>query len=698
MRQNQRGYAMLLTLVFVIMGSLYGIVSQLDAVKARYAQVRNTSESLTLAKEALIAYAATYRDNNPAEGFGYLPCPDSTDKSGLFPPGDGTAASVCGAAGQYSIGLLPYKTLGLPDLRDADGNCLWYAVSGAYKNSPKSAPLNWDAQGQFAIVDSGGATLTAPDDATGGAAAVVFAPGPPLTTQSRTGSALPCNATPAQVAAFLESTANSFAHGSVKDASGNITGNDQLIWISPREIFDRVRKRSDFAALIASGINNIQARLNNQLASHPAGANQSLPASNPFSSNTSDYNFYENWKDHFRYLPCSPLGSYCYTGADALAYDGALLFGGSDASGNPRASTARAVANYFESALALAQGSAFQPCSPTPAVFDNATPAGRAADIALCLTPKPQTIDTTDPTQFAQLTTVVSARPLAFRDDANQRLQLGSSGVFGSGSGAAPLYGCIWHPTAQTLGQASTAVNLRAYFSFYVANRGDGFTFTIADADAARNASIAMCGASGANMGYAGNNGTTSPINYPKIGLEIDRNCDAAYGDPSCASGSYRQLAFVYWGASATLTDDNTHGAGGTGSPVNPASGASGFRKSTSTSFLANLTMQYVRLEMQRTYDATAHRATHVLRAYLTSNITGSGCLTADFTDLTDDIANINPGCFVSGPTISDTIAIDDVAGASGAPLKTVWLGFTNSQGAQDQIIYVYGLKTNIGP
>ena len=63
-------------------------------------------------------------------GPGYLPCPD-TDGDGWA---EATCGSLDGASGQASrLGLLPWKTLGLPDLRDGYGERLWYAVSSKYK-------------------------------------------------------------------------------------------------------------------------------------------------------------------------------------------------------------------------------------------------------------------------------------------------------------------------------------------------------------------------------------------------------------------------------------------------------------------------------------------------------------------------------------------------------------------------------------
>lgn len=150
---------------------------------------RATERALAQAREALISYAAD-RPIDARVGPGYLPCPDLDD--------DGWAESTCGSlsghVGQADrLGRLPWKTLGLPDLRDGHGERLWYAVSTRYKGLLNCAasrgcvemtPLT--ALGTITVRDALGrvvqdGTLGDPGRAaSGGAAAVVMAPGPAL--------------------------------------------------------------------------------------------------------------------------------------------------------------------------------------------------------------------------------------------------------------------------------------------------------------------------------------------------------------------------------------------------------------------------------------------------------------------------------------------------------------------------------------
>jgi hypothetical protein len=234
-------------------------------------------------------------------------------------------------------------------------------------------PLNWDTQGQISIRDASGRLLGAPDDQFGGIAAVIISPGPALATQVR-GAAPGCGPNPGQAAAYVENSGNIF----LQAAQAADIANDRLAWITPKEIFDGVVRRSDFAAFMNAGMAALQSALGRQR----AAAGNALPA-NPFGRQAVSYAFYDGWKDQFRYFPCKTSG--CYSDKDGNHYDGMLLFGGRRSDGSPRATAARALSDYFESALALAKGEAVPSCALAPPSFDNGSAAGRAADVVLCL-------------------------------------------------------------------------------------------------------------------------------------------------------------------------------------------------------------------------------------------------------------------------------------------------------------------------
>src|SRR5690606_22372944 len=126
-----------------------------------------------------------------ASRLGELPCPDTDD--------DGTGLVVATGlpencdAQDKRLGRLPWKSLGLPDLRDGDGERLWYAVSATFKRDllthcalPTAADcINSDSRGTISVRDPNGALRydgTNPDPwIPSGAIAVIIAPGAALT-------------------------------------------------------------------------------------------------------------------------------------------------------------------------------------------------------------------------------------------------------------------------------------------------------------------------------------------------------------------------------------------------------------------------------------------------------------------------------------------------------------------------------------
>jgi hypothetical protein len=240
----QAGVAAILLLVILVMGSLYALLSSINTATADLEQKRDdaTVAALKQAKEALIAWSATH-----ANGPGHLLCPDNNN--------DGIANTIsCGNA-NTRIGRLPWSTLGLPDLRDASGRRLWYAVSRCFLELSADAScgtyaLNSDTQGQLAVTGLMQAS---------GVVAIIFAPGPALSGQNRADEAIVCGTAPqnCQAANFLEGE-NANAPTTAFENMATSTDlfelrrrceqaicpggpfNDQLIVITHAELFDVV--------------------------------------------------------------------------------------------------------------------------------------------------------------------------------------------------------------------------------------------------------------------------------------------------------------------------------------------------------------------------------------------------------------------------------------------------------------------------
>lgn len=268
---RQRGAVLLIMLALISVMFIFAVVAGLNRSSATMAleRAQKTATALARAKEALIAYAVTYGEDpshttNLVPGF--LPCPEMLATSG----NEGLAAGSCGSAFVSQLGRLPWRTLVLDAPKDGAGECLWYAVSGTYKNNPNgvsgsttnSNMMNWDTNGQFAVKASDGVTYLAgapADGPPGLAVAVIFAPGSSLSGQIRTpvaGTAV-CGGDPTSPAAYLESASginNSVVSGIANATSTFIAGtstgafNDQLVYITRADIWNAIRKRSNFDA------------------------------------------------------------------------------------------------------------------------------------------------------------------------------------------------------------------------------------------------------------------------------------------------------------------------------------------------------------------------------------------------------------------------------------------------------------------
>jgi type II secretory pathway pseudopilin PulG len=245
-RGKQHGAALLIMLVILVVGIAAILVDSLTASSVKTARQATTAAALAQAKAALIGYAITYADTHSGQVPGYLPCPD-TDASN----GEGSSILTCGSQDVSVIGRLPWATLDVSALRDGDGECLWYAVSGTYKNNPKTGLMNWDTNGQFQAYASDGTLLTT--DAGNQVVAVIFAPGAPLSGQNRSpdGTAPICGGNYTSSNYLDNDTVHSINNSDVATGkfiqgtgSGNV--NDHMVSITRQDIWNAMLKRSDF--------------------------------------------------------------------------------------------------------------------------------------------------------------------------------------------------------------------------------------------------------------------------------------------------------------------------------------------------------------------------------------------------------------------------------------------------------------------
>lgn len=253
-RAKSKGAALLIMLFMMVLAFSTVLITSLARNTSEIERQQKTLEALAQAKQALIAWSVTQGDLHPAteieEGVvkptyyrpGTLPCPD---KNFFGSASSGNASGSCSTEGETSIGRLPWKSLGVEKLRDAYGESLWYAVSDNFRrpNDLNNNAINSDTKGSLLLYATDGTTLLTPPGEE--LAAIVFAPGPPLSGQDR--EALP-NTASSYLEAFNEknnaSAAGPFVMGPVKNSSGNLVMNDFVIGITARELIAALEKRA----------------------------------------------------------------------------------------------------------------------------------------------------------------------------------------------------------------------------------------------------------------------------------------------------------------------------------------------------------------------------------------------------------------------------------------------------------------------
>ena len=253
---RERGVVVLLMLVLgALMGVLFftGVLGSGPTTSERDLITRT---ALARAKSALIDYAVTYMDTHPNMPPGFLPCPEIDGSLREGSP----ALGGCNDVGENAIGRLPWYTLGTEPLRDGYNECLWYAVSGNYKNNPAPFLLNWNSNGTlraFLSVPEGGTPPPLDNNVLQRAVAVIIAPGPAYGTQTRnmaTVNPAPDLCRGNRIAANYLETSNGYNNatmatiGEASFVSGvpTATFNDRLITITASEIWTAVARRPDF--------------------------------------------------------------------------------------------------------------------------------------------------------------------------------------------------------------------------------------------------------------------------------------------------------------------------------------------------------------------------------------------------------------------------------------------------------------------
>lgn len=301
---RQDGVALLVLVIVLALAAIAMLLRQVSVSDIEYTQNVKTSKILDQAKKALIAYAVTYIDNNPGE-FAFLPCPDVSASAGTEGDSDGS----CGVKNANTLGLFPWGTLETGVTKSSSGDCLWYAVSGHYKNvntATKADMLNEDSNGLFQMYDSGGVLIDGaqPEDRV---VAVIIDPSNAVAGQNRVfddTSICGLNDDPAM---FLEGNGtidNSVITGTADTVDAFINSgpgtdelavpfNDRVVRITRDEIWQAVMARNTF--------NNMMTDLTEALAmclSSYAAANTLDRLPWPVQTTLADYRISASYNDN----------------------------------------------------------------------------------------------------------------------------------------------------------------------------------------------------------------------------------------------------------------------------------------------------------------------------------------------------------------------------------------------------------------
>ncbi|MDD5058549.1 MAG: hypothetical protein PHQ60_11815 [Sideroxydans sp.] len=514
-KNNQQGSALLVLLALILAAMAFVIIKALNSSTEAGRNEANAAV-LAQAKQALIGFAATYKENpnhQSDEAYGYLPCPDVTN--------DGIADPPCGNQDVSVIGRLPWKTLGLPPLRDSTGECLWYAVSGRAKDLPKTTPynFNWDAIGQFPISDADGASLVAAGTHNT-PLAVIFAPGSVIAAQTHAplgntecggnitasnyldGGDLIYTGTPA-------AKANSIITLSTANSIRNNSNNDQGQWITSSEIFDRATNPAYVANnLLNAARNNLSFLTSAQ--SHPVIYDFSTTPPTESAGTVAVSVEYgrvpsaalaskdlKAWQDNLLYKYCTSGGN-CLI-VNGASCKGAVIFSGERLAGQTRITNANrnTWGNYLEgTVLADFQSSNTTFTSP-PLVPTTYARTQRSLDVIACITPPP--LGSSQTTFAGNFSDFITAGSGVTTDSTAKTVTIANApGTSG---------GCFWLPNTV----AFAGKTVRAYYEYQFSNsdnyatnggvgtdRGNGITLDIVDGTQGSPSSI--CGLA-SNMG-----------------------------------------------------------------------------------------------------------------------------------------------------------------------------------------------------
>lgn len=218
---KQKGAVLIIFAVIVSLIILTFTFKGLNGKQLEASRKDRTAKALHEAKIALIGWAVLRGTTGQPGMPGQLPCPEDTTLIGTI--NEGSALANCTSALPV-IGRLPWRTLRLGDIRDGNGDKLWYALSSGFR----VAPINATTNGQLNV-----------DGTPNAAVAIIFSAGAILTGQNRP---IPTSVSAPLITDYLDLTNN---NGDINFASTGPaeTFNDGLLLVTQTELFQLVGRR-----------------------------------------------------------------------------------------------------------------------------------------------------------------------------------------------------------------------------------------------------------------------------------------------------------------------------------------------------------------------------------------------------------------------------------------------------------------------
>lgn len=216
-RRKQKGAALLLLVVLISLLATLFTLKLLNENQYGTLKKEKTAKVLFEAKNALLGWSVI--QGRP----GLLPCPENAASIGTL--NEGEASPTCNSTSPV-VGRLPWKALNLGDIRDGNGDRLWYALSPGFSDT--SVPISPVILGQINV-----------DTVTTNLVAVIFSPGVTLVGGARP---TPTNLSPPVASDYLDLTNNDGDFNFLSTGPVN-TFNDELLLVSHTDLFSLVAKR-----------------------------------------------------------------------------------------------------------------------------------------------------------------------------------------------------------------------------------------------------------------------------------------------------------------------------------------------------------------------------------------------------------------------------------------------------------------------